>query len=182
MEAETMEQWVELDGFAYPVRVDRAGRVERHTRGGWNLARPLMKGGDVMVTLRPADGNGRKYTVSRLVAEAFLGGLRPPESVLHINGDRTDNRLENLEIVTRAELLRSRGITRTGNARAVTKPVVKVDPEGRVLAWYPSCTVAAQENSLSLSSLTSECRGERQRPQPGKCRYRFALPGEEPGS
>lgn len=48
------------------------------------------------------NGTGNYYLVSRLVAGTFLGDVKDKE-VHHIDGDRTNNRVENLEILTREE-------------------------------------------------------------------------------
>lgn len=49
--------------------------------------------------------NGKKSCVyvHRLVAELFVDGMSSDKEVNHCNGDKTDNRAENLEWVTRSE-------------------------------------------------------------------------------
>ncbi len=48
---------------------------------------------------------GGKY-IHRIIAEAFLGDYSEDLQVNHINGIKTDNRVENLEMVTNAENMR----------------------------------------------------------------------------
>lgn len=48
-------------------------------------------------------GEAKTQLVHRLVALAWLGGPHPGMVVHHINADRQDNRLDNLEWVTQSD-------------------------------------------------------------------------------
>ena len=52
------------------------------------------------------DGNHRTFLVSRLVAMAFCDGYSEGMTVNHIDGDPLNNRIENLEWVTRGDNIR----------------------------------------------------------------------------
>lgn len=83
---------------------DESGSIYSAKRGRWLTLKPqVKKSGYAQVTLH---FNQIMFfrSVHRLVAEAFFG--RSEMQVNHINGDRTDNRLVNLEFCTSSQNVR----------------------------------------------------------------------------
>jgi hypothetical protein len=69
----------------------------------WNGGRYVSPEGYVMLNLT----DRRNVAEHRYVMEQFLGrALSPDEHVHHINGVKTDNRIENLQIVSPSEHMR----------------------------------------------------------------------------
>lgn len=59
---------------------------------GW-----LSKSGYMLVALKKGDGSSKDYRIHRLVAEYFVPGHDKEHDIVdHINGDKLDNRAENL--------------------------------------------------------------------------------------
>lgn len=85
------------------LRNDRHARRERH--GAWHGGRVRMKSGYVGVLVDPDDPFASMRSTTgyvpehRLVMARHLGRpLAASEQVHHVNGDRTDNRIENLQL------------------------------------------------------------------------------------
>lgn len=95
-----------IQGFEN-YEVDELGQVwslPKKTRKGTRLIKALLhpKTGYMYLDLCK-DGKIKKFTVHRLVALAYLPNPENKPQVNHINGDKTDNRLVNLEWCTRSE-------------------------------------------------------------------------------
>lgn len=71
-------------------------------------------------------GKGRTHLVHRLVAEAFLGPVPKYCEVNHKNGDKTDNRVENLEYVTRPHNIQHAMATGLMNIVGTDNPSAKL--------------------------------------------------------
>ena len=73
-------------------------RMEKH--GMWKSGRTLHTNGYILIR----DGKGGRIYEHRYIMEAFLNrSLNRNETIHHINGDKTDNRFENLELIGRRE-------------------------------------------------------------------------------
>jgi len=108
------EIWKDIKGFEGWYQVSSLGKIkglERqipHSSGGLQTLKEK--------TLKPAKDskgyyivilckNSTRFTrkVARLVAQAFIPNLHNKPQINHINGIKTDNRLENLEWCTNSE-------------------------------------------------------------------------------
>lgn len=92
--------------------------------------------GYLQLTLR-RDNQQIAARVHRLVAEAFLGGPHPGFDVNHIDGDKTNNCIENLEWCTRKENV-SHAI-RTGIRPGPRRKAVKIIDTGEEFVSLRAC-------------------------------------------
>lgn len=111
-----VEQWIEIRGYEGQYAVSSYGRVMSLERKicGMNKDRKVCRvipevcmvlhewKGYMQVWLRNP-GEHKKYRVHRLVAEAFLPNPEGKDVVNHIDGNRSNNMLANLEWATYSE-------------------------------------------------------------------------------
>ena len=112
------------------IKVSNKGNVVSCKRGGW---RPLKvshtNNGYQRVNAGPRTCPSR--LVHRLMADTWIDNPNHYEEVNHINGDKDDNRVENLEWVTRSQNIRHAFRTglkkHTGGRKATPIRIVETD-------------------------------------------------------
>ena len=173
-----MEIWKDVVGYEGLYEVSTGGRVRskahitRIVRKGIQIDMPhpgkimtpqARRHGYLAVCLYGRGGNKRGFkqiSVHRLVAEAFLGNGDGLE-VNHINEDKTDNRLENLEWVTHqqnsvAGTRRERiGAAHFGKSG---KPVQQITDDGIIVGKYPSAREAQRQTGVGFGNIHSSIK------------------------
>jgi hypothetical protein len=97
--ADEAERWASVPGFDGYEASDR-GRVRGKTG---RVMQPADTGNGYLYVHTRVDGCGRNLKVHRAVLLAFRGPPPPGCETRHLNGNRGDNRLENLQWGTRQE-------------------------------------------------------------------------------
>jgi hypothetical protein len=80
-------------------QVDKNGSIYRNGKG----LKPLLVGGGYHQVILYHNGSKQNKYIHRLVAECFIPNPNNHPEVNHMNGIKTDNRVENLEWVTSGE-------------------------------------------------------------------------------
>ena len=114
------------------------------------------------------NGVTRTELVHRIVASAFIPNPNGLSEVNHIDENKANNSVENLEWCTRIENVRHG----TGNARsAVTrsKPIAQYTLDGTLVKVYPSLSAVEREHGWSTSNISNAARGY------GECKHPYGF-------
>ncbi|WP_405320527.1 NUMOD4 motif-containing HNH endonuclease, partial [Frisingicoccus sp.] len=163
-----MEVWKDIAGYEGLYQISNLGRVKSIERWQYNPVckdskqyhpekikipserkRKNAKQGYLALQLYK-DNKGKNCYIHRLVAEAFIPNPDNKETVNHINGDKHDNRVENLEWSTYRENnvhAYKTGLndeTHRRNCKG-SYPVEQYDKDMNLIAVYPSMREAERQ-------------------------------------
>jgi hypothetical protein len=99
-----MENWKDIKGYEGHYQVSNLGRVKSLKNNKGKILANRLSGRYFGVSLSKDNNVKRKY-IHILVAENFLNYINKSRSIVvdHIDNDRFNNRLKNLQVITQRE-------------------------------------------------------------------------------
>lgn len=173
------ELWKDILDYEYKYQISNYGRVkikenisQRMNMGELRdyvqkskIMNPTRNGyGYLKVRLTDINGKAKNLYVHRLVALHFIPNPKNEPQVNHINGDKTDNNINNLEWNSRSENI-SHAFNVLGfepNTKGINppSPVLQIDIlTNEILAKYES--IKEVQNATGIAHISCVCRGER---------------------
>lgn len=177
------EIWKDIAGYEKMYQVSNLGRVRSLDRYSWNgykywlqrgkILKPCQqKSGYLNVDLSDGHSKSHKYRVHRLVAQAFIPNPNNYPQVNHKDEDKSNNKVENLEWCTAkynlnyghhnkkaANTRMKNGFEKIAikNGRMVSKPVIQLTLDGKIIKYYNSQSEAARKNNIKSGGISDCC-------------------------
>lgn len=155
-----IEIWKDVVGYEGLYRISSNGAVVCYSKMGRKekiLTAYLSDNGYRKVALCK-NGDSKHVRLHRIIAIAFIPNPNNHKFINHINGIKTDNRIENLEWVTASENMKHAHAT---GLKARTKgywlPIYQMDMNGAILQEFKSikdaCTSLGKTNRTIIKAL-----------------------------
>lgn len=104
------------------------------------------------------NGKNTAYSVHRLVASSFIQNPDKLPEINHIDEDKSNNSVENLEWCDRRYNM-NYGTGRNRAALATSVPIVQINADGEIIKEWTSCVEAARELGIHYQNIDQCVKG-----------------------
>jgi hypothetical protein len=119
-------EWKQIGNYSYEASSD--GQV-RNKKTGRILTQRIDKDYGYKLVDIQIDKKNKTFKAHRLIVEAFFGSIKEGLQVDHINRIKTDNRIENLRVVTPIVNMRNRTVGDINES--IVEVIVNLYKEGK---------------------------------------------------
>ena len=159
---ENKEIWKDIEGFEGKYQISSMGRVKslnfKLTGKEQIMSLKVNKYGYKQILLYK-DKKYKTFLIHRLVAQAFIPNPENKPEIDHINTNKTDNRVENLDWCT-AEYNHNYGTRNDRIAKALSKPVLQFSKTDEFIKKWNSIMDIKRELNISHQNISKCCLGK----------------------
>ena len=164
------EIWKDIEGWEGKYQVSNMGNVKSLERTVWNgrgyfktSERILKPGKDrdgYLIVQLSKEGKVKACKVHRLVSQAFIPNPDNLPQVNHIDENKENNHVDNLEWVTCRENA-NHGTRNQRVAEKESKPIIGIDKVTGLIVEFQSAREAERQLGINNSSIIKCCKGKR---------------------
>ena len=158
-----MEEWKDIEGYEGLYQISSEGRVKslnyNHTGKDKILNGSKNKYGYLKVCLYK-EGKKKTHTIHRLVTIAFIPNPNNFPEINHIDEDKTNNRVENLEYCDRKYNI-NYGNRNEKMAKSLSKPILQFSLDGKFIRKWDSGMQVQKDLGFDNSNITKCCKGRK---------------------
>ena len=155
------EIFVDIKGFEGIYRIGNKGTLLSFASGVWKERSNVNQKGGYFTVLLCKNGVQYTHRIHRLVYENFVGEIPKGHKwhIHHINGNKQDNRVENLELLSSMEHFHKdkekhdvKGMNNY-NKYVKTKKIIQKDLNDNIIAIYENATDAGKATGVCVRNI-----------------------------
>lgn len=154
-----MEVWKNVKGYEGLYQVSSEGRVKSLKFSKERILKVGKEGGGYLFVNLCKEGKVKKFKVHRLVASTFLPNPDNLLEINHIDEDKTNNRVENIEYCDRSYNI-NYGNRNEKMAKSRSIPILQFTKQSDFIRRWESGTQIEKELGIKQSNISKCCKGK----------------------
>lgn len=175
------EKWVQLPYYDGRYYISNKGRMKSRLRNGKEFILKTHKtnSGYDIVRIYYTSHKSKEIYIHRLVAQAFIPNPDNLREVNHIDGNKLNNCVENLEWCSRSMNEKHAYVNGMKTQAHRRKPILQFDKFGRFVAEYKNIVECTTKTGINYRNIWCVCNNKQYRHTAGG--YIFVYKSEEIG-